>query len=143
MNIESTPAEFERRAASLLRDSAERLPASVRSRLTQARHAAIAAQGRRSFGFNQRWLPAGAAATAVAVLMLVGVPHGGNVTAPSIPVAAEANSPLEDIELIADSEVAANPDQAGPESDYDFYEWAADEASGAAAAAETPSAVGS
>jgi hypothetical protein len=44
-----------------------------------------------------------------------------------------ANAGLEDIELLTDNDaVPLNGDQ---DVDYDFYEWAADEAAGAAAPA--------
>jgi hypothetical protein len=112
-------SEFEQRARQLLNDSAEHLPAAVRSRLTQARYAALASRPfwRRSLAF--RWAPAGAAA-ALAVLLLV-APHtegpGANPFASATP---------EDLALLADTDAL----QLGGEQDVDadFYEWAAGEA---------------
>ncbi len=66
-----------RKAQELLRDSAEHLDAATRSRLTRARHEALAemGQGRRARVFSQ-WAPVGmVAATAVlAALLWIGEP---------------------------------------------------------------------
>ncbi len=116
-------SEFERRTRVLLNDSAARLPAAVRSRLTQARYAALAACGARRPSLARRWVPAGALAAAALALLLVGVPGGKK----SLETPA-ANAGLEDIELLTDSDaVPLNGDQ---DVDYDFYEWAAGEATG-------------
>jgi hypothetical protein len=134
MNLEEAEAggsEFEQRARALLLQSAEQLPGAVRSRLTQARYAALAARRLRAPSFARRWAPAGAAVAAVLALLVLYVPYGRN--AAENPV---ANAGLEDIELLTDNDaVPLNGDQ---DVDYDFYEWAADEADGA-----TASAVGS
>jgi ferric-dicitrate binding protein FerR (iron transport regulator) len=125
---EAGSTEFERRARALLLQSAEELPGALRSRLTQARHAALAARAARAPSFTRRWLPAGAAIAAVLALLVVYVPHGrGGAENPV------ANAGLEDIELLTDNDaVPLNGDQ---DVDYDFYEWAADEADGATAPA--------
>jgi ferric-dicitrate binding protein FerR (iron transport regulator) len=121
-------SEFEQRARSLLLQSAEQLPGAVRSRLTQARHAALAARPARAPSFARRWLPAGAAAAVALALLVVYVPHGTGTAENPV-----ANAGLEDIELLTDNDaVPLNGDQ---DVDYDFYEWAADEAAGAAAPA--------
>jgi hypothetical protein len=128
---EAGDSEFEQRARALLLQSAEELPGAVRSRLTQARHAALAARHARAPSFARRWLPAGAAVAAALALLVVYVPHGSSTA--DNPV---ANAGLEDIELLTDNDaVPLNGDQ---DVDYDFYEWAADEADGT-----TASAVGS
>ena len=124
-------SEFEQRARALLTQSAEQLPGAVRSRLTQARFAALAARGSRGPSFARPWLPAGAAAAAVLALLVVYVPYGRGPSENPV-----ANAGLEDIELLTDNDaVPLNGDQ---DVDYDFYEWAADEADGT-----TASAVGS
>jgi ferric-dicitrate binding protein FerR (iron transport regulator) len=131
MNGEETEAgssQFEQRTRALLRQSAEELPGAVRSRLTQARYAALAARASRRPSFARRWVPAGAAVAAVLALLIVYVPYGrGPLDTPV------ANAGFEDIELLADKDaVPLNGDQ---EVDYDFYEWAAGEAAGATAPA--------
>ncbi len=130
-------SEFERRTRALLQDSADALPAAVRSRLTQARFAAL--EGRRSpaaaAALTRRWMGAGAATAAVLVALLLLAPR---TEGPGVP--APAGGSLEDLELLAESDaVPLNDDQSTDQDvDYDFYEWAANEADSA-----DPSAVGS
>jgi hypothetical protein len=121
-------SEFERRAREALLDSAERVPGSVRSRLTQARYAALAAHSaQRSPSLVRRWVPAGALASLVVALFVALAPHG---TTTSTRLAL-ANPSLEDIDMLSDSDgISLNGDQ---DVDFDFYEWAADEASGGSA----------
>jgi ferric-dicitrate binding protein FerR (iron transport regulator) len=131
MNVDEAEiggSEFEQRARALLLQSAEDLPGAVRSRLTQARYTALAARPGRAPSFARRWLPAGAAVAAALALLVLYVPHGRNpVENPA------ANAGLEDIELLTDNDaVPLNGDQ---DVDYDFYEWAADEAVGTTAPA--------
>jgi hypothetical protein len=121
-------AAFEQRARQLLRDSVEGLPAQTRSRLTRARHAALAARPSWYSGLVRGWVPAGAgalAAATLAVLFLVG-PRGEN---PAANVLASAGP--EDLEMLADSDAV----QLGrhEDVDYEFYEWAASEAKGGSA----------
>jgi len=117
-------SEFEQRARELLTQSAEHLPASVRSRLTQGRYAALASRPplwQRSLVF--RWAPAGAAA-ALALLLLV-TPHGENPA-----VSPLAGSMPEDLALLADTDALQLGGDLAVDQDVDadFYEWAADEA---------------
>jgi hypothetical protein len=128
--LDEGAAVFEQRARQLLRDSVEGLPAHTRSRLTRARHAALAARPSWYWGSLRRWLPAGAgalAAATLAVLFLVG-PRGES---PGYNVLASAGP--EDLEMLADSDAV----QLGRDEDvdYDFYEWAASEAKGGSAPA--------
>jgi hypothetical protein len=141
MSVERAEAgvtEFEQQARALLEQSADQLPGSVRSRLTQARYAALAARPARAPSFARRWVPAGAAVAAALALLVVYVPHGRNAAENPLAGAGLANgglasAGLEDIELLTDSDaVPLNGDQ---DMDDDFYEWAADEAAGATAPA--------
>jgi len=119
-------SEFERRTRELLLQSAERLPGSIRSRLTQARYAALAAK--QSPSQVRRWMPAGAVAGVVLALFVVLAPHGSG---PSL--VANSGPALEDVDMFSDSDaVSLNGDQ---DVDYDFYEWAAEEASGSSTSA--------
>jgi len=126
--LDEGAAAFEQRARQLLRESVEGLPAHTRSRLTRARHAALAARPSWYWGALRRWVPAGAgalAAASLAVLFLLG-PRGEN---PAANVLASAGP--EDLEMLVDSDAV----QLGRDEDvdYDFYEWAASEAKGGSA----------
>ncbi|MFI4867030.1 MAG: hypothetical protein ACHQDB_07985 [Steroidobacterales bacterium] len=126
--VEAGSSEFERRARALLTQSAEQLPGAVRSRLTQARFAAVAARSAHAPWFARRWVPAGAAVAAALALLVLYVPHGRSLIENPV-----ASAGLEDIELLTDNDaVPLNGDQ---DVDYDFYEWAANEADGASASA--------
>jgi hypothetical protein len=124
--------EFERRTAALLEASAEELSGHVRSRLTQARHKALAQlSGARVVPLWQRWAPAGAAASVVLLALLF---TGGHLGAPTPVTVASVASPIDDLELLADSDAFdLTQDQqpaSGPAADFDFYEWAAGETTG-------------
>ena len=112
--------EFEKRTQEVLDESAGRLDGRTRSRLTQARHAALAQLAQPERHWWRAYVPAGAAA-AVAVLAVViwsGQPPGTSST----PLAA---SPVEDLELLADADAQDFVDEG---EDLEFYEWAAGEA---------------
>jgi hypothetical protein len=118
--------EFERHSRRLLTDSADALSGHVRSRLTQARHTVLARATARSPW--RSWLPAGAAAAAVLVVLLL-QPHPDGAHVSVVP----SGSALEDVELLTDNEafeLAQEHDSAQEEQDggADFYEWAAGEA---------------
>jgi hypothetical protein len=112
-------AAFEQRSRELLLASADAIDGRARSRLNQARHAALSglASGAESRPFRVpgRWLPAGAlvAAAVLAVAVWVAQPTAG----PSLPLAEAMVA--DDAEMLASTE--------GPElyaDDADFYEWA-------------------
>ena len=119
-------SEFERRVRQALIDSTDSLDGGTRSRLTQARHAALA-QGLHSGAAHfwlrsRRWAPAGAAAMAVIAGVLLWGPRVLNPLKP----APAATSAFDDIDLLADADgygISAE-DQ---DLDYEFYEWAADQ----------------
>ena len=138
MNVAKHPSqavdsEFERCTRSALVASAESLPGVTRSRLTQARFAALAARQSRTRYRLQRWAPAGAAAVAAVALLVMFVPH-----ALQAPVNPLANGALEDLDVLA-SDVPLSADQ---DVDYDFYEWAVGEANHGAAAGAGSGAAG-
>ena len=78
----------------------------------------------------RRWAPAGALAGVVLALFVVLAPHGT-----STPVrVANSSAQFEDMDLLTDTDaVSLNGDQ---DVDYDFYEWAANEAAGGSSAVE-------
>jgi hypothetical protein len=104
--------DFEKRTREVLEESTARLDGRTSSRLTQARHAALDSLQRPA---RLRWrlfIPAGAAAAAavLAVLMWSGSGRVGP-------------APADDLEMLADSDT---PDFAEGD-DLDFYEWASGE----------------
>lgn len=111
MNKESNElSSFERRAREVLEDSVAGLDAHTRSKLTQARYAALAQVGG-SRSRRWQWLvPAGSLATAAAVAVVVLVSRG---PAPK----HEPSAPFEDLEIVAQEE---NMDML---QDVDFYAW--------------------
>jgi len=108
------PTDFEQRTREILDESAGRLDGRTRSRLTQARHAALAQLEQPQRHWWRSFVPAGAAA-AVAVLAVV-IWSGS----PEQPLAA----PGDDMELLADADA---PDFVNDGEDLEFYEWAAGE----------------
>ena len=108
---------FKERSAELLREGTQNLSGHVRSRLTQARHAAVE-EARRSRVLRQwlAWAPAGALAAAlvIAVVTLTGQP------AKQFPAAAAPgaeHSAMDDLELLAGSESFELLE------DLEFYDW--------------------
>jgi hypothetical protein len=120
---DSGNSAFERSLRQSLLAGDEALDGRTRSRLTQARHAALEHGGlRRGTRAWSGWAPAGVAASVVlAIVVYI------NQRAVEAPAAVAVNgSALDDLDLLADAdalELNAGPD-AG-ELDYDFYEWAA------------------
>jgi len=115
--------EFERRARAVLDEGVHRVDGSVRSRLTQARHAALAEaeSARRPFWKNFTLMPlAGATAAAVLVAMVLWT----NSPQQSVTGGDGAQSSFDDIELLADGEAL----DLIEEWDGSFYEWAAAQA---------------
>ena len=110
--------DFEKRTQEILEESAARLDGRTRSRLTQARHAALARLEKPARQWWRSYVPAGAAAAAavVAVMIYTSRPDSG------LPVAT--NLLNDDSELLADVEA---PDFTEDGDDVEFYEWAAGE----------------
>ncbi len=112
--------DFEKRTREVLEESVSRLDGRTRSRLTQARHAALAqlesAHGMRKAGWLRAWVPAGAAASVavLAVAMWIRQPV-------PVEVVADAGAD-EDMVMLAEG-----PDFLGETDELDFYEWAAGE----------------
>jgi negative regulator of sigma E activity len=116
--VDESLTEFERNARTVLEESVLRIDARTRSRLNQARHAALeAAQSpRRTWWRSLTLMPAAGAAVAavlVAVTLWHREPSGDLPLDPQHPV-------MEDMDLLADSE-ALELMEGG---DGSFYEWA-------------------
>jgi DNA-binding PucR family transcriptional regulator len=100
---------FEERARDLLEESTNRLDGNVRSRLTQARFAAVEEARRARHSFRWRaWIPAGALAAAAAVAIVL---WSGQSPSPAV------QSSLDDLEIVADGENFELLEN------LDFYEW--------------------
>jgi hypothetical protein len=121
--------DFEKRTREVLDESAGRLDGRTRSRLTQARHAALAQLEKPARLWWRKYLPLGAGATAAAVLAVVmWVGPRDDLTAPGSQATARTStqngSAFEDIDLLADGEA---PDFVSEADDLEFYEWAVGE----------------
>jgi hypothetical protein len=124
--------DFERLSRQALEESVLRIDGRVRSRLNQARQAAVEAASTRRRSFFSRYLTlvptAGAAAAAVLVTMVLW--HRG----PELSTVEKSTEPV-DLELLADGE-ALDLVQDGDGSGS-FYEWAADQTEAAGGESET------
>jgi hypothetical protein len=125
-------SEFERQTLALLEDSVTRIEGRVRSRLTQARHAAIAeasrSRGRMSFLGRFTLMPAASAVAAAALVAFFLWPQSHPHQAADSLVAMESGqrTTVEDLDLLADSDAL---DLVSDEADSGaFYEWAAAQA---------------
>jgi len=107
--------DFEKRTRELLEESTARLDGRTQSRLTQARHAALEQSQRPARARWSLFLPAGAAAAAavLAVVMWVGRP-----------IAVTEPAAVDDIDILADADA---PEFLDGGEDLEFYEWASGE----------------
>jgi hypothetical protein len=119
---EEVTGEFEQRARALLEDSVLRIDGRVRSRLNQARHAAIEEVSRRPSLWRRYSLTPAASAVAAAVLVaFVLWPHAHQGDA----IIEGGHGTVEDLDLLADSDAL---DLVSDETDGGaFYEWAAEQ----------------
>jgi len=112
--------EFERNARVVLEESVRRVDARTRSRLNQARHAALAAGGRRRAWWSSFTLMPAAGAIAAALLVAVVLWH--REPAGTQPLALDGQHPaVEDMELLTDNDSIDLIEGW----DGSFYEWAA------------------
>ena len=116
---------LEERSRTLFQDSVDNLDMRVRSRLTQARHAALevaAASGRRPWLLRASiWTPA-AGVTAAAVLgvaLWFGSPLGHHVM-----TASDNPTAFEDLDIVASSDDGSGDAMEMLQDDVDFYDWA-------------------
>jgi hypothetical protein len=113
---------FEMRSRALFQDSVEGLDMRIRSRLTQARSAALesAQPNRRAWLFGWKmWAPA-AGVTAAAILglgLMVGSPIGHQA-------ATLAESNIEDLDLVASTDEGSADAMEMLQDDIDFYDFA-------------------
>lgn len=117
---ESHVDSFEERSRALFNDSVDGLDFALRSRLTQARNAAIeAATARRRPWFTRIGVLAPAGMTAAAVLGAV-LWLGSPLAQHAVTVSSDGQPNLEDLELVASDSDAMDMLQ----DDIEFYDWA-------------------
>ncbi|TLY71618.1 MAG: hypothetical protein E6K46_06010 [Gammaproteobacteria bacterium] len=125
MNPVNEPlTDFERNARMLLEESVSRIDGRTRSRLNQARHAALeaAAAPRRAWRWRSYTLMPAAGVAAALLVSLVLFNREPSVESPVL----EGQHAVEDMDLLADSEGLELMDGwDGP-----FYEWASTENEG-------------
>ncbi len=111
--------DFERNASAVLEASVSRTDARTRSRLNQARHAALAAAPeRRPRGWRSFTLMPAAGAVAAALLVAVVLWH--REPAGELPLDVGRTAAVEDMDLLADAEALDLIEGW----DGSFYEWA-------------------
>jgi len=117
-----TPGEFERQVRMVLEDSVMRVDGRIRSRLNQARHAAIAEAASRRTVYWRRFMlmPAAGAVAAAVLVAFVLWPHAPKSALPL----AEGHATVEDLDLMADGDAL---ELVSEESDGAFYEWAVEQ----------------
>ena len=120
---ESPLDSFEERSRALFNDSVDGLDFALRSRLTQARNAAIeaASSRRRPWFFRVGVLaPAGmTAAAALAAVLWLGSPL---IEGPVTVVDGQPN--LEDLEIVASTDEVGGDAMDMLQDDIEFYDWA-------------------
>ena len=125
-------ADFERRLHALLQESVQRVGGRARSRLNQARYAALDEARRPRPWYLRRWfaartgkrllwMPAAGAVAAGALVALVLWPHAPQ----GYPAVNASHATVEDLDLIADRD-GMDIMESG---DGQFYEWAMTQAS--------------
>jgi hypothetical protein len=124
MSAEHEPlTPFEASARTVLEYGVQSVDARTRSRLNQARQAALAAAAApRPVWWRSLTLMPAAGAAAAAVLVAVTLWHPEPAT--DLPVLDAQRSAVEDMDLLADSEGLDLVQQG----DNSFYEWAAEQA---------------
>jgi hypothetical protein len=123
MNEQSRDS-FEERSRALFNGSVEGLDFAMRSRLTQARKAAIeaASASRRPWFFRIGVLTPAAGVTAAAILgvfLWLGSPLGQHAA-----TVADGQSNFEDLELVASADEGSGDAMDMLQDDIEFYDWA-------------------
>ncbi|MGH8140204.1 MAG: hypothetical protein ACREVV_18660 [Steroidobacteraceae bacterium] len=122
--IEELPGRFEQQVRDVLEDSVTRIDGRIRSRLNQARHAAVAEAARRRPIFWRRFvlMPAAGAVAAAVLVAFILWPHSPQM---ELPVAEGGHATVEDLDLLADGDGLDLV--SSEESDGSFFEWAVEQ----------------
>jgi hypothetical protein len=119
MVTDPPPDEFERRTRELFENSVERLDAHTRSKLTQARNAALNEANKASI--RRYWLAAPLGGLAAAVVLAVFLVSGRDAATRGDEAGA---LPLDDFDIVADA------DNFEIILDVEFYSWLAEQGGG-------------
>ena len=110
------PKDFERQSRALFQDSVDGLDMRIRSRLTQARHAALAtAAGRAPRARWMTWAPVSGAAAALVLGVTLWMGQGSS---DRLLATTDGGSGFEDLEM-----VASNDQLELLQDDIEFYDW--------------------
>ena len=116
--------ELEERSRALFAQSVERIDMRTRSRLTQARYAALeAARGAPRLGFPRLRLLTSAVGVTAAAVLGVALWFGGPFSPHAQHGAMSADNSFEDLEIVASSDGAGDNVEM-LQDDLDFYAWA-------------------
>ena len=125
---ENSPTAFEKRSREVFDESVGNIDMRVRSRLNQARHAALGASVRPRARFLGMPLATPAAGLCAVALLAAGiwfaVPYAER---PIITADSQAN--FEDLDIVASAEESSVDTLEMLQDDADFYDWAAEKSS--------------
>ncbi len=120
-----SPAPLEQRSRQLFDESVGNIDMRIRSRLNQARHAALEAVARPRARFLG--LPLAPSAAGLCAVALLGVAVWIGVPSAFRPIAAgDAAASFEDLDIIASTEESSGDTLEMLQDDADFYDWAAE-----------------
>lgn len=123
----NSASALEERSRALFRDSVADLDMATRSRLTQARHAALAAAhrpSRRPWVMRLPVLTSAAGVSAAAVLGAALWFGGPSIHHPTVAITADSQLKFEDLDIIATSDESSGDAIDMLQDDLDFYAWA-------------------
>jgi hypothetical protein len=118
--LEPAQRALEGRSRALFLESVEALDMRTRSRLNQARQAAVAAAGGGRSWFTRMPVLSSAGGVAAAAVLGVALWFGG----PLHHAPAPAESAIEDLDLVASSDEGAGDAMEMMQDDIAFYDWA-------------------
>jgi hypothetical protein len=115
---EPSRSSLEERSRALFSDSVDNIDMRMRSRLTQARSAAIDAASHRwrRFFRVQLWAPVVGVSAAAVLGAVLWFGHGQTAT--------ENASTFEDLEIVASTDEASTDEMELLQDDIEFYDWA-------------------
>lgn len=113
VNDSNDPTDLERRSKALFDASVDGLNGNVRSRLTQARHRAVAEAGLTRVQMSRRfWMPAAGLGTAAILAAFIAIPYAHRERPLPAPVASAD-----------DMAILLNSDDLEMIENMDFYSW--------------------
>ncbi|MGA2777785.1 MAG: hypothetical protein ABSF94_09510 [Steroidobacteraceae bacterium] len=123
---EQIPDSFEERGRRLFDASVENIDMRIRSRLNQARHAALEAAERPRARFLRLPIWTSAAGVTAAGILGIAIWLGSPLIHTTSTIAENQTSNLEDLEIVASTDDGAGDAMEMLQDDIDFYDWAAE-----------------